>query len=88
MIYPQSGKETAQLASVQQFDRTVRHLDDLVLRRSTIWESGLQALLADLAGMLAWDEDRRQKELEGCTARLQPMALEPPPQPPKKHKQA
>jgi glycerol-3-phosphate dehydrogenase len=85
IVYPQSGKETEQLVAVQKIDKTVHHLDDLVLRRSTLWENGPRVALAELAEMLAWDEDRRQKELEGCTARLQPLALEPPPQSPRKH---
>ena len=87
IIYPQGGSDTEQVAQVQQLDRTICHLDDAVLRRSTVWESGHQAVLGELAELISWDDDRRQKEIERCSARLQPLALEVPPlKPPRKQK--
>lgn len=82
IVYPQGGSEAEQIALARQLDNTSCHLDDLVLRRSTIWESGLQASLGELADSMAWDEARRQKEVAMCTARLQPLALEVPPRKP------
>jgi glycerol-3-phosphate dehydrogenase len=43
----------------------VMHLDDLVLRRSTLWESGhlLSQLAEPLCDLFSWDEERRRVEL-------------------------
>ena len=87
IVYPQGGSEARQIDLTRQLDNTACHLDDLVLRRSTIWESGLQAPLGELADSMNWDEARRRKEVAACTARLQPLALEVTPlKPPKTHK--
>ena len=49
-------------------EEAVLHLDDLVLRRTTLWESGVPAvqLAARLCELFTWDEPRRRAE----TARL------------------
>lgn len=85
-IYPQSGSIAEQSGQIIRNDSTVCHLDDLVLRRSTIWESGPSAPLDELLDLLAWEDSRRGKEIEACSARLQPLVFEPAAKNPPHHK--
>lgn len=76
-LYPESGSVAAQIDLISRTDKTVQHLDDLVLRRSTLWEQGSSAPLDELLDRLSWDESRRGAEFEKCRAGLRPLALEP-----------
>lgn len=74
-----------QINWVTSNDGTVVHLDDLVLRRTTLWEQGNGAELGLAAtGALGWNEEKGLRERDRCTPKLQPLALEPPPQPQRK----
>ena len=48
----------------------VVHLDDLVLRRSTLWECHrlLPQIATRLCDLFEWDEERRRAELERLAA--------------------
>lgn len=73
--YGKGSEEYA--AGRDDIDPSVVHLDDLVLRRSTVWEEGLDAPLELVAADMPWDEELRQKEIERCRLRLDPLPLEP-----------
>ncbi len=59
-------------------DGSIVHLDDLVFRRSTLWERGGQAmgLVEELCTLFPWDRERRQRELTKCRACLASLPLE------------
>ncbi|MDK9708729.1 MAG: FAD-dependent oxidoreductase [Desulforhopalus sp.] len=67
-------------------DNSIVHLDDLVLRRTTLWEDGDPAALAAASASLGFEADKAAKELKKCTAALQPLALEPQSQQQRKNK--
>jgi len=54
-------------------DQSIIHLDDLLLRRSTLWEQGRDALelAARLCNLFPWDEERKGRELAKCRGCLQ-----------------
>lgn len=53
----------------------VVHLDDLVLRRSTLWESGnlILQLAEPLCDLFPWDEERKRVELDRLAATFAPV---------------
>jgi hypothetical protein len=67
----------AQLKALLGQDKSIVHLDDLVLRRSTVWEQqeDKTAFLKRLADIFPWDEQRKEKELEKCCRCLAPLPL-------------
>ncbi len=83
---PADANSLQQIEWVQSKDGTVVHLDDLVLRRTTLWEEGNQTSLDAASAALGWDAAKRSREQERCAAKLQPLILEPPTQPPRKSK--
>ncbi|MEM7025146.1 MAG: FAD-dependent oxidoreductase, partial [Pseudomonadota bacterium] len=56
-------------------EESVCHLDDLVLRRTALWESPKSALMRgpDLCGLFPWNEQRRNAEVERLRKSLEPM---------------
>jgi glycerol-3-phosphate dehydrogenase len=81
---PADANSLQQIEWVQSNDGTVVHLDDLVLRRTTLWEEGDKTSLDAASAVLGWDAAKSSKELERCAAKLQPLILEPPNQPQRK----
>ena len=72
---PDNSFDTIQ-TFIQQ-DETIVHLDDLVLRRSTLWEEGEKLDLQNLAELfLNWDESRRMQEVERCLLRINRLQLD------------
>jgi glycerol-3-phosphate dehydrogenase len=67
----------AQLKALLGQDKSIVHLDDLVLRRSTVWEQqeDKTAFLKRLADIFPWDEQRKEKEIEKCCRCLAPLPL-------------
>lgn len=78
---PDEADLRQQISWVQTEDKSVVHLDDLILRRTTLWEDGEKAPLHAVAASLGWDPAKCSKEETRCAAKLQPLALEPSPQP-------
>lgn len=54
-------------------DPSIVHLDDLVLRRSMLWERGEGAmeLVEALCKLFPWDEQQKERELQKCRACLE-----------------
>ncbi len=54
-------------------DQSIVHLDDLLLRRSTLWENGTDALefAIRLCDLFPWDKERKKLELEKCRGCLE-----------------
>jgi len=52
----------------------VLHLDDLVLRRTTIWEDSAAAMesVPKLPALLDWDARRADKEISRLASALEP----------------
>ena len=79
--YPEIQKDTQNLEQYRQIfsrDKSIVHLVDFFLRRTTLWENTDEAMiLADkLCKLFPWDEDRKQQELEKCKACLQNLPKE------------
>lgn len=71
-----SDMNMEQWAELIKKDQSIVHLDDLFLRRSTLWEKSGDALqLAEkFCDFFPWDEDRRKQELEKCKSCLDTLA--------------
>jgi len=73
--YPEieKGQELEQYQELLTKDQSIIHLDDLLLRRSTLWEEGTEAmeLAARLCELFPWDENRKKQELAKCRACLE-----------------
>ncbi|RUM38368.1 MAG: hypothetical protein DSY58_02320 [Desulfobulbus sp.] len=56
-------------------DATIVHLDDLVFRRSTLWEGdeNISELVERLSGLFPWDEKRTTQEISKCMASLKSL---------------
>ncbi len=54
-------------------DQSIVHLDDLLLRRSTLWEKGTEALelATRLCDLFPWDRERKKLELAKCRSCLE-----------------
>jgi glycerol-3-phosphate dehydrogenase len=77
--YPEVNKETImeQCRQLLEFDKSIIHLDDLILRRSTLWEdSDIMELALQLCELFPWDEKRRNLELDKCRACLESLPFE------------
>lgn len=59
-------------------DKSIIHLDDLFLRRSTLWEDTeeTRSKAEKLCTLFPWDEKRKQQELEKCRACLDVLPQE------------
>lgn len=58
-------------------DPDIVHLDDLVLRRSTLWEQGEDLDLDQLSHLFEnWDDERRLLEIKRCSLRLEEVREE------------
>jgi len=75
-IYPQNSATKEDMQEVFNRDKTIVHLDDLILRRSSIWEKGPDAIPDDLTEMFDWDDSRKKEELAKCRASVQPLTQE------------
>ncbi len=67
------GQQFDQYRELLDRDKSIVHLDDLLLRRSTLWEEGEDALkMAErLCELFSWDDERKKQELEKCKACLE-----------------
>jgi glycerol-3-phosphate dehydrogenase len=56
-------------------DASIVHLDDLVFRRSTLWESSseFEEMAESLCSLFPWDEARKEQELAKCRACLESL---------------
>ncbi len=75
--FPSDAGASQQIEWANRQDGTIVHLDDLVLRRTTIWEQSDTATLTAASAALGWDATKAARELERCATKLQPLALEP-----------
>jgi glycerol-3-phosphate dehydrogenase len=75
--FPADASFAQQIDWARREDNTALHLDDLVLRRTTLWEDGDQSALAAASAAMGFEADKTAKEIEKCSATLQPLALEP-----------
>ena len=59
-------------------DQSIVHLDDLLLRRSTLWEEGADAmeLASRLCALFPWSEERKERELAKCRGCLRNLPLD------------
>jgi len=73
-LYPEITHKltTEQFKELLTQDTTIVHLDDLILRRSTLWEQGenISGLAEKLCGLFPWDGQRTTQELSKCMASL------------------
>ncbi len=62
-------------ARVLAEDSSIVHLDDLVLRRSTLWERGEEALgiVTQLSDLFPWDDKRKSWEIRKCREKLRAL---------------
>lgn len=68
---PQDQTSMYALGKAAGQNGNVVHLDDLILRRSTLWEQGSSLDLAGIASQFDnWDEQRREEEVQRCLQRL------------------
>ncbi len=53
-------------------DQSILHLDDLLFRRSLLWEDGEEALqfAEKLCTLFAWNEEKQKQEIDRCRQRL------------------
>ena len=73
--YPEVKKEQ-QLEQYRELlgaDQSIVHLDDLLFRRSTLWENGTEALetATRLCDLFPWDNERKEQELTKCRTCLE-----------------
>jgi len=71
------GGQMAQYRELLARDQSIVHLDDLLLRRSTLWEEGEEVMewAEKLCALFPWDEERKKQELEKCRACLESLPL-------------
>jgi len=74
--YAQNSETMKDLQKILKKDTTIVHFDDLILRRSTTWEKGPDAISDDLTGMFDWDDSRRDEELKKCSASMEALTPE------------
>jgi glycerol-3-phosphate dehydrogenase len=73
----QSGPMTTEaIAKLRAEDPTIVHLDDLLLRRSTLYEDADNNEMQRVAAALGLEEPEMAEEIARCTPKLQPLALE------------
>ncbi|BCL61865.1 hypothetical protein DGMP_25580 [Desulfomarina profundi] len=75
-IYPQDSDTKQGMYKILASDKTIVHLDDLIVRRSTTWEKGPDAVSDDLTEMFDWGDPRKMEELAKCIASVQPLTQE------------
>ncbi len=73
------GQHQAGLKKIIE-DESVIHLDDLVLRRTTLWEqpAALLKTTRDLASLFPWDVSRQDREISRLEAALQSSTAQKP----------
>ncbi|RUM45622.1 MAG: hypothetical protein DSY80_03115 [Desulfocapsa sp.] len=61
--------------SILSRDKSIVHLDDLLLRRSTLWETGAESLqfAEKLCDLFPWNEEQKKQELAKCSKCLEPF---------------
>jgi len=74
--YPQDNATEETLQTIFAKDKSIVHFDDLIIRRSTLWEKGPDAISDDLTDMFDWDDSRKIKELDKCRATMQALVPE------------
>jgi len=74
-IYDAGPLSLEKMQQIAAQDPTIVHLDDLILRRSTLWEDK-GGDLAAAAKALGLDEVQAEKEIARCAGKLAPLALE------------
>lgn len=73
-VMTQSASVVAQELAQWEKDETIVHLDDLILRRTTLWEQGEDLDLSAIASQFSrWDEQKRAEEVERCMLRIQKL---------------
>ncbi len=71
-------QQLEQYRELLAMDQSIVHLDDLFLRRSTLWEKGPDALelATRLCDLFPWDEERKKRELAKCRDCLESLPPE------------
>jgi hypothetical protein len=67
---------TEAIAKLKAEDPTIVHLDDLLLRRSTLYEDADKDEMQRAAVALGLEEPEMEGEIARCTPKLQALALE------------
>ncbi len=72
------GQQLEQYQELLDRDKSIVHLDDLLFRRSTLWEESEDALemAKRLSELFSWDDERKRQELEKCKACLDDLPQE------------
>jgi glycerol-3-phosphate dehydrogenase len=74
--YPSDGDLPRQIAWVNSKDTTAVYLDDVILRRTTLWELGPEVPLDEALAALGWEElSKAGEERERCAAKLRPLVI-------------
>lgn len=86
-LYDNGPAAREKIQQLQAQDSTLVHLDDFILRRSTLWEEPAITDIEEAAAAFGWEDAVKTQEINRCTSRLQALALESERNPSKKAKQ-
>lgn len=75
-IYEGGPLSAEKMEQIKKQDPTIMHLDDFILRRSSLWEENGNDYAKTMADLFDWDDTTTEREVAGCAARLAPLVLE------------